>query len=97
MRRISFQVKGRVARAVATPGEVQRQVDHQLRSWPPRRIASWTLMLLGLLIAAQHLLSHGGFRPLPLSMGWQDILIGYPTAMLLAIVGAILIDPRPRL
>lgn len=63
-------------------------------AWPGRRVASWTLMLLGVAVAAQHLLAHGGFRPVPLSMGWQDVLIGYPMALLLVIGGAVLIDPR---
>lgn len=62
--------------------------------WPPRRLASWSLMLLGVLVAAQHLLAHGGLRVIPLSMGWQDILIGYPTAGLVFLVGAMLIDPH---
>jgi hypothetical protein len=75
----------------------QAEINRQLRSWTPRRIASWSLMLGGVLIAAQHLVAHAGFRPLPFSMGWQDLLVGYPMAALLAIAGAILIDPRPRI
>jgi hypothetical protein len=75
----------------------QAEINRQLRSWTPRRIASWSLMLGGVLIAAQHLVAHAGFRPLPFSMGWQDLLVGYPMAALLALAGAILIDPRPRI
>lgn len=66
-------------------------------SWPPRRIASWTLMLGGVIVAIQHLLAHGGWQPLPLSMGWQDIFVGYPMAGLLLIAGAMLLDPRGRI
>jgi len=72
-------------------------VDKQLSNWTKRRVVSWSLFGLAGLVAVQHLVAHAGFRPLPLSMGWQDILVGYPTAMGLAIVGAIMLDPNPRL
>ena len=73
------------------------EVDKQLSNWSKRRVLSWSLFGLAGLVAGQHLLAHGGFRPLPLSMGWQDILVGYPTAFGLAIIGAIMLDPRPRI
>ncbi len=38
-------------------------------------------------IVIQHLLAHAGWRPLSLSMGAQDILIGYPTALLVGVAG----------
>lgn len=75
----------------------QAEINRQLRSWPPRRIASWALMIGGVVIAGQHLVAHAGFRPLPVSMGWQDIFFGYPMAGLVAVVGAVLIDARPRI
>jgi len=37
-----------------------------------------------MLIVVQHLLVHAGWRPLPLTMGWQDVVVGYPTAVLVA-------------
>jgi len=30
----------------------------------------------------------------PLSMGWQDILLGYPMALALFVAGAMLADPH---
>lgn len=72
-------------------------VDIQLSNWSRRRVVSWSLFGLAGLVAIQHLLAHGGFRPLPLSMGWQDVLVGYPTAILLAIIGGIMLDPNPRI
>lgn len=72
-------------------------VDKQLSNWSRRRVMSWSLFGLAGLVAGQHVLAHAGFRPLPLSMGWQDILVGYPTALLLAIIGAIMLDPNPRI
>lgn len=72
----------------------QADINRQLNRWPPRRIAAWTLFVLGGLIAGQHILAHLGVRPLPLTMGWQDLLVGYPTALLVVIVGAIVLEPR---
>ena len=73
------------------------EIDRQLTSWPPRRIASWSLMIAAGVVVVQHLIAHAGVQPLPLSMGWQDILVGYPTAALLGLIGAVLVDPRPRI
>ena len=63
-------------------------------AWPPRRLASWSLMLTGVVVAIQHLLAHAGLSAIPLSMGWQDVLVGYPMAGLMVMVGAMLIDPH---
>ena len=73
------------------------EIDRQLSNWTKRRVLSWSLFGLAGLIAIQHLVAHSGFRPLPMSMGWQDLLLGYPTATLLAIFGGIMLDPRPRI
>lgn len=70
-------------------------VEKQVSSWSRRRIASWTLFALAMLVAVQHLVAHGGWRPLPIGMGWQDVLVGYPMAGLLAIAGLMTLDPRP--
>lgn len=72
-------------------------IDRQLSNWSKRRILSWSLFGLAGLIAVQHVLAHGGFRPIPISMGWQDLLIGYPTAIVIAIIGGIALDPNPRI
>jgi hypothetical protein len=57
--------------------------------WTPRRIVAWSMLALAALIAVQHVIAHNGFQPIPLSMGWQDLLVGYPVAGLLAIAGGI--------
>lgn len=73
------------------------EVEQQLSGWSKRRVLSWSLFSLGLVVAGQHLLAHAGWRPLPVSMGWQDLLVGYPTAGVLALVGLLVLDPRPRI
>lgn len=73
------------------------QIDHSISSWSRRRVLSWTLFVLAGLIMVQHLVAHAGFRPLPISMGWQDTLIGYPTAAVLALAGLFSLDPNPKL
>ena len=75
----------------------QSDVNQQLPNWTKRRVLSWALFGLGGLIAIQHLVAHAGFRPMPFSMGWQDILIGYPTAIVVAVIGLIALDPNPRI
>lgn len=71
--------------------------DHRLPNWTKRRVLSWSLFVLAGLVAVQHVLAHGGFRPIPISMGWQDLLLGYPTAIVLAILGGIALDPNPQI
>lgn len=72
----------------------QRDINRQLSGWSRRRIAAWALFGLALVIVVQHLLAHSGWQPLPFSMGWQDLLLGYPMAGLLAIVGAFMLEAR---
>lgn len=72
-------------------------VDKQLSNWSKRRVVSWTLFALAGVVAIQHLVAHAGFRPIPISMGWQDLLLGYPMAVVLAFVGLLALDPNPRI
>lgn len=72
-------------------------IDKQLSNWTKRRLTSWALFGLAGLVAAQHLVAHAGWTPIPIPMGWQDILIGYPTAIVLTIIGGIMLDPKPRI
>ena len=72
-------------------------LDRQLSPWTRRRVLSWTLFTLAIVVALQHLVAHAGWRPIPMGMGKQDLLLGYPMAILLAIVAAITAEARPRL
>lgn len=93
-RRVLRGRRAAMTQAEQERARIQRDIDRQLSSWTWRRITSWTLFGLALLIAIQHVVAHSGWRPLPISMGWQDLLVGYPTAGVLAIAGAILLDAR---
>jgi hypothetical protein len=71
--------------------ERQRQVNRQLRVWTPRRIFGWTLAAVAVVVAVVHWTAHLGYGPIPLSMGAQDLLLGYPAAALLGVVAAIIL------
>lgn len=76
----------------------KRAADNFNRRLRNYMILVWTgrvLMLIGVLIAAQHLLAHAGYRPIGLSMGAQDLLVGYPTAALVALVGLFIWGRNP--
>jgi hypothetical protein len=44
-------------------------VDKQLANWTKRRVLSWSCFVLACIVAVQHLLAHGGFRPIPCQWG----------------------------
>lgn len=75
---------------------VQKQIDRQLSGWSARRILAWSLFVIAAVIALQHLLAHSGWRPLPVTMGWQDLLVGYPVAALLVMAGLLALPATPR-
>lgn len=63
----------------------QRRHDWERRR--RRRLTAYGLMVLGLLIAGSHVLTHAGaFQLLP-NAALGDILIGYPTGGILVVVG----------
>lgn len=71
-------------------------MNKQLRVWTPRRIAGWALVGLGVLVLVTHWLAHLGIRPIPLTMGWQDVLIGYPMGGVLLVIAAIILGQGQR-
>ena len=76
--------RGGVTAAVSsrrlTPAQYQR-----------RRSLGWGLVVLGIVVFAQHLSSHMGFFTV-ISSGWDDLLIGYPAAALLVLGGGVLLS-----
>lgn len=56
-----------------------------------KRILGWVLVALGVIVGGQHLGHHLGFYTL-ISDGWDDIVAGYPLALLLGVAGAIVLS-----
>lgn len=73
----------------------QREINRQLRAWSPRRIIAWAIIIFAVAMAANHILAHMGESWLPMSLGWQDLLVGYPMAGIIALVGFIILGQMP--
>lgn len=84
--------KGAEARARETQA-AQRAAESKkltLAAYRRRRAIGWTLVGLGVIVFAQHLIAHMGVFNL-ISPGWDDLLVGYPMAGLLGVAGAIVL------
>jgi len=49
------------------------------------------LAAVAIVVAAVHWVAHIGCRPIPLSMGAQDVFIGYPAAALFGVVAVVVL------
>ena len=67
--------------------EARRRRYHRRQQ---RRIAAWALFALAAVIAVTHILEHAGAFQV-MSPGLKDLLIGYPTAGILAVTGGIVL------
>ncbi len=74
---------------------VQKEISRQLRGWTPRSLAGWALIIFAALMAFNHVLMHLGIGWLPMSAGWQDLLVGWPMAGVLALIGALVLGAKP--
>ena len=83
------------ADAVAAQAEAAARAE-RLRLRKRRRAAAYSLFAAAGIVAASHVLEHLGvirlFNPTA-----EDLLLGYPTAGVLAVVGAISLGPGRRL
>ena len=62
------------------------------RKWLIRRIAGFSLIGIGAVMALVHVVVHlGGLQYLP-TTGLQDLLTGYPMAGLLAVAGGVIVS-----
>jgi len=91
------QAKRRDKRGVTRARETQAaQKQAEVRQISPeayrrRRVFGWSLVVLGVVVGVQHLVSHMGLFTL-ISRGTDDLAAGYPLAALLAIGGAIVLS-----
>lgn len=78
------------ARAQQTQDAQARAAERRrrYRSHRRRRIVAWTLFVLAIVMAGSHVLEHFGAFQL-MSPGLQDLLIGWPMAIVIGIVAAI--------
>ena len=90
---------GRSPGETPSPGDGRRSeatdFDRRMRR---ETLLTWTaraLMFVGVVIVAQHLVAHAGYRGVPLSMGAQDLLIGYPTGALVMLLGVLIWGRNP--
>lgn len=74
---------------------LQREINRQLRAWSPRRIIAWSIIVFAGLMALNHIFAHMGESWLPMSLGWQDLLVGWPMAGVIALVGFIILGQMP--
>ena len=59
-----------------------------------RQGRGWVVLTAGVVIGSTHVITHlGQLRFLP-SAGWQDLAVGYPMAMILALIGFMMIATR---
>lgn len=75
----------RSARGQVEREEARRELERKLRGASRRLWITRLLWLAAGVVVVVHLLAHSGWRPIPLTMGWQDLLIGYPMAGALAL------------
>jgi len=71
-----------------------REISRQLNPWTKRRVAAWTLFVVASVIAVNHIFAHLGDQLVPMGMGTQDLLIGWPMAALIGLAGLMILDPR---
>ncbi len=85
--------KARESRARETQASQQQSEEKKMspEAYRRRRIVGWVLVALAVIIGAQHLGHHLGFYTL-ISEGWDDLVAGYPMALLLGVAGAIVLS-----
>jgi hypothetical protein len=88
-RRRKESTTSRTTRAQQREAEGRRQLT--LRQYQVRRFGGWTLVGLGVAIGVSHWLAHLGLWGFA-SPGVMDLTVGYPTAVLLAVAGSIVLS-----
>ncbi|MGH2683395.1 MAG: hypothetical protein ACRDIX_09210 [Actinomycetota bacterium] len=82
------EARARDTQSMQTQAEGRKMT---VASYRRRRILGWSLAGLAVVVFVQHLLTHMGFFTL-ISPGWDDLVAGYPLALLLAVGSAIVLS-----
>lgn len=80
--------------ARATRGQQQRAEERRqltLRQYQVRRFGGWSLIGVGVAVGVSHWLAHLGLWRFA-SDGVMDLTAGYPTAVVLVVVGSIVLS-----
>ena len=89
--------RNKAAEARARSTQVaQQQAERDKKTLTPaayrrRLVIGWTLVVMGVVVGAQHLVHHMGFFTL-VSPGVDDVIAGYPLAAILAVAGSIVLS-----
>lgn len=92
-KRHEHDVARRRSAAQHSAAKAQRELEERRRYYrnrQRRRVIAFCMFGLAAVIAVSHVLEHAGAFQL-LSPGWQDLLLGYPMAGVLAIAGGIVL------
>lgn len=81
----------RSGRVAVDPADAERRAAEARRAWARYaqvRRTGWAMVVLGLVVAGVHFIDHSDVFHL-FNEGLEELLIGWPTAGLLALVGAV--------
>ena len=81
-----------------SPEDRRRDADALQKTLRKQAILTWAargLIVLAIAIAGQHILAHAGYRPIPLTMGQQDLVIGYPVAAVFGVIALLIWGRKP--
>ncbi|CAN5120876.1 hypothetical protein BH09ACT10_BH09ACT10_00190 [soil metagenome] len=76
-------------------GKEIAEVDDYFKRARNRALVMYSFAVVALAVGIQHLLAHAGWRPIPIGMGKQDLLIGYPTAGLIGLAAVYMWGTTP--
>lgn len=89
-RRKAASVRAHQTQQAQTEAEARRR---RYRGRQQRRIVAWALFALAAVIALTHVLEHAGIFQV-MSPGLEDLVIGYPAAMVIAVAGGVALGRR---
>lgn len=89
--------KAEYARNISREAKLQQQKAQAEQRWRQRRrrrFTAYTLFALAGIVALSHVLTHAGAFTIIANKGLADLIIGYPTAGVLAVAGLVLLPAQ---